>query len=682
MQNSSVISMQKISTILGVFVWVVLVCVVLFAMTLEDRFFAVSGNPIATLLQVQREVTVRSENDINWRPVATNQKFFDGDRVSTGVSSTVTIDFGDGKKGVVGPESIVAISSINQASGRSFIVNLIKGGIKPIVPKNAKSQLIVTSGSSTFYVEPGQSKGFTKPVGGTIREFSQKDRFPGVAKVPKSQSKTTISADFAAKAEQSKAIVVVDPTPTQSLAPPLAALPELTSQAQDLSEKTSGNYIDPTIDKVTKSTFKDSAAAPKPDASLLESLRSNVALKLGFTEGNTHLTSATPDFSATRPTSLTVTKSFESSEKTELKPVEIKRPVAVDPEVKEKGLSAKLLKSTPSARTASTELKNKTKGIDAVLPVLSDKELANRYLPQVDMSKIATVFHTTSRMADVKPMALDIPAIRPKAKIESSWSGGVEVTIGSQKQVHLASNGIAAVPIDGTRLKNAKLEMHDGVPCVRSEIRSFAKFEVSGKVKTFKGKEAKLIRFCSLAEFEMMMPIQITYSGFGKPFSDNSFFVSNEGSAAMNYRIVTNDSSDYLKLLPYLRRARGLKVESKVKMSSEGMFGARGSDIVIQYSLEAANTDYANKISRLLGHSVVYKGQQNAIMNTKGMSIEEFKEWVVKNTSEGRDVYVRMNGKLVPISRDFLTSREEVADFVRTTATTVYLDDVDIVYSK
>ncbi len=162
--------------------WFFMTFLILFAISYEDKYFAISGVPVATVSQLNRDVTVRSEDDIRWRPSKLQQGLFDGDKLATGADSGAVINFGDGKKGVLGPDTIVSINSIKQKNGKSFIVNLIKGGIKPVVQSGSNGQLIVTSGVSTFYVEPGESKAFSKSMEGSLKEFNSKDKFPKVNK--------------------------------------------------------------------------------------------------------------------------------------------------------------------------------------------------------------------------------------------------------------------------------------------------------------------------------------------------------------------------------------------------------------------------------------------------------------------------------------------------------------------
>lgn len=158
--------------------WVALVLLVCYGLRSQDRYFATTGKPIAFLKRTNEGVTYRGEDDLRWRNASRQQGFHDGDRLATGKQGGATIDFGEGRRGELGPDTIVGINSIQSSNGNSFIINLIKGAIKPHVPKDAKNSLVVTSGTSTFMVAPGESKGFTKPVGGKISEFDSKAKFP------------------------------------------------------------------------------------------------------------------------------------------------------------------------------------------------------------------------------------------------------------------------------------------------------------------------------------------------------------------------------------------------------------------------------------------------------------------------------------------------------------------------
>jgi hypothetical protein len=203
--------------LVGFAVWGSLMVAICVALTSEDKFFATTAKPIASIADPKKNVTFRTEDDISWRPVKKRQGFFDGDRISTGPSSSATIDFGEGKKGFMGPDTIVSISSITQTEGKSYIVNLVKGAIKPVVPAKAKNQIIVTSGLNTYFVEPGQERGFAKQSSGVIRELSHKERLASAVKTskPSATPKVFIVPQSTAKSIANMPSVSIPALPTE-----------------------------------------------------------------------------------------------------------------------------------------------------------------------------------------------------------------------------------------------------------------------------------------------------------------------------------------------------------------------------------------------------------------------------------------------------------------------------------
>ncbi|MCX6116010.1 MAG: hypothetical protein NT027_00570 [Proteobacteria bacterium] len=175
--DSTIATSKRTKVSLSV-VWLALATFVIYGLMNEDIYFASLGESIASVKNSSQDVLIRSEDDIRWKSAVSMQQIYDGDRISTSLDGSATIDFGDGKKGLLGPDTIVSVNSIKQKNGKSFIINLFKGGIKPVVPAGSMSQLIVTSGINTFYVEAGETKAFTKPVSGQIQEFKSKEKFP------------------------------------------------------------------------------------------------------------------------------------------------------------------------------------------------------------------------------------------------------------------------------------------------------------------------------------------------------------------------------------------------------------------------------------------------------------------------------------------------------------------------
>lgn len=161
----------------GAFVWLVAVAATAYALIAEDFLPRSSTKPVAYLKSSGRKISYRSEDDSKWKVAAKNQSLSDGDRISTGLGANAVIDFGEGRKALLASDTMVSINSISYASGKTFLVALFKGAVQFSVPKEAANQLIVNGGTTSFFIDLGQTRGFEKASGGMIREISGTDRF-------------------------------------------------------------------------------------------------------------------------------------------------------------------------------------------------------------------------------------------------------------------------------------------------------------------------------------------------------------------------------------------------------------------------------------------------------------------------------------------------------------------------
>ena len=168
------------SFILGV--WLVAVGSTAALLWHQDRFFATSGLPFARISTTTKDVTYRSEDDIRWKPISgSGQSIFDGDKLATGPASSAIVDFGDGRAANLGAETSVAMSTIRQSSGLTYIISLSKGSVavQKVKISNPKIKsafpIIIRSGGRDYQIEPGQEKGISRDDKG-VREFAGKHR--------------------------------------------------------------------------------------------------------------------------------------------------------------------------------------------------------------------------------------------------------------------------------------------------------------------------------------------------------------------------------------------------------------------------------------------------------------------------------------------------------------------------
>jgi hypothetical protein len=603
--------------------WVVAVVGVLLALNLEDRYFSVAGKSVAKMSQVNREVTVRSEDDLRWRPIKVKQGIYDGDKVATGPASEATIDFGEGRKGIVGPDSVVAISTIRQKDGNSFILNLIKGGIKPIVPKNSRSQLIVTSGTSTFYVEPGEAKGFAKPVGGTIRQFSSRERFPVVVTKSSTPPPAPVAQKFILPVSLVQVVEKLPAVEVQKIPPPKPIPVEPPPVVEQVAA------VEPEVSEV---------ASPEMVATPAVVASPEVV--------------ASPSPIATPVASPAVVAPAA--------PVESPIIASVSPVP-----SAAPLKAVEEVKPVAEQPKAVEKTIDA-----------SSSLPSIEEGSIPGDLYTLSSLKDVTGVVAKI-AVKANPKAPASAIHGLEVQIGSLKtKVNATQNRVAIQIAKGQLSANAS---SGEIPCAEIKIRGMVVVSDHGKQTDAIQSNGKIFKVCSLGDVAGKAPLSISLTNLAAPSSSTDVFKAPTAAQNYGFQFQLLNSGDVRKILPYVRSATGFKIAKGQALAPTGVFGVTMGKAVAQFSGSGFTPTIYDNIMKTMGYSMVYKGSSKALYDASKLNPEQFQNWISENTSEGKKVYIPMRGNLVPISRDFMSQRTEVAEFVQRSSKTLVTEKIEII---
>lgn len=553
-QSKQSFAMQR-NLLLGV--WVGLVVVVACGLMLEDRFFAIDGKPVAILKSMSKGVTFRAEDDVKWKVVGKNQGFFDGDRVSTGPGSNANVSFGEGRTVEMAQDTIIAISSIREATGNSFIINLVKGGIKPVVPDNAKHALVVMSGTSTFVVEPGEERGFAKPIGGSLREFSAKEKFPAHSKKPEPDHDRFV-------------------LPVTFTAPSLKDLPP--DEPEVLSVSTVIPVATPEIVQPTPVVTPKITAKPSPETTLVAKAKATV----------------------------------------------------------------------------------------------------KQMLPAIVESSVLPSYMTLDQLSDIAHI-LEIKVESSKL-VAPGYKGFVQVQSGEVKRELPIQDGLAKLKLTGDLLRVGAKEYIGPIPCVRLELNA--------GIRSDSGEQAQLndkgvvTKICSLQDAKAKLPLKVGIASVEAPLNDRKLFASTYRVGNYPIQMIVTKSSDYLKLLPYIRTAASFQVSAGAALTQVGIFSVDASKVVCQFGGSGFSPQIADKLMNVLNHSFVFKGNRSAIQDVSALSMDGFKEWISKKTDEGKNVYIRSKATFIPVSRDFMNERQEVAEFVKKASGTIFLDKVEIIAFK
>jgi len=215
--DESILKNRALRWTLGA-IWLALLTAVVLALRIQGSFFAMEGKPIAKLAFKKGYVQVRSEELVTWREVDLGNGFYEGDRVATGLNSKARISFSEGREIIVGEDSQIMITAIQQGDDYSFIVNLLKGSVEGSqrVRANRQSRKImplqIKSGAKVVTIESAKSVGLLKPVGAPAREYVPQ---------PVARRDTASVASPVGESPPSDAVPSSTPTPSPS------ALPEL-----------------------------------------------------------------------------------------------------------------------------------------------------------------------------------------------------------------------------------------------------------------------------------------------------------------------------------------------------------------------------------------------------------------------------------------------------------------------
>lgn len=159
-------SKSTVKTVLAV-LWLLAVLSLVYAIYVQDSFFARSIPVVAKIESPKGDVVFRNENKVRWNTASAGSQLIDGDRVSTGRSSSALVSFGDGRRLIVGEDSQVVISTITHSdSGMTFLVNLVKGSVIADSKKKCDKcrEIVLRSGGESFSVARGKKQGFFRDV--------------------------------------------------------------------------------------------------------------------------------------------------------------------------------------------------------------------------------------------------------------------------------------------------------------------------------------------------------------------------------------------------------------------------------------------------------------------------------------------------------------------------------------
>jgi hypothetical protein len=84
----------------------------------------------------------------------------------------------------------------------------------------------------------------------------------------------------------------------------------------------------------------------------------------------------------------------------------------------------------------------------------------------------------------------------------------------------------------------------------------------------------------------------------------------------------------------------------------------------------------------LLKGEFVFRGSRSALHDTRTRSKGDLVNWMSALLDKGKVLYILKRKKLYPVSKQFIKTNDEVAQFIDEQAKAVFLDKVEILHSR
>ncbi len=313
------------------------------------------------------------------------------------------------------------------------------------------------------------------------------------------------------------------------------------------------------------------------------------------------------------------------------------------------------------------------------LPVVANMDVGGSEI-QIT-SSIPTVNYTFDSLDALGPGSVALEWKEPLSP-PSGWNPALELSSGSvSKRILLKKGGRQALAwTDFGALKGQSNP--EGLSCVKLTIRGGAQVDgESGPKWSFK-KQGVETSLCSYKDAAANVPLVVGLSELAMTGPVRVGIFQQQAAQPLKFQMVVGTPSQYLSLLPLMGRVKYIKTSKVPGYSENGMFIAKSGKIVMQLAGAGFNATAADQMMSLVGGDFVFKGSRSSLYDATQLSVDQLKEWVAKSAQQGKKVYVHRSGTLLPISRDFLEERREVAAFVKAVASQLFVEKVEIIAFK
>lgn len=276
-----------------------------------------------------------------------------------------------------------------------------------------------------------------------------------------------------------------------------------------------------------------------------------------------------------------------------------------------------------------------------------------------------------------EPILTDLPA-------DAAWTPAVELySSAGKKQLALPKGGLS-LSLKTDDFGSLKSEtQRDGVPCAILKMRGGAKMTIRGKTVWTFSDSAKEVLICSYKDAGNNVPLVVglaSLAGDGNQ-SRGPIFPAPAGMG-LGFQMIVTTASQYNSLLSLMTQSSSFRVAKAQGLAENGVFVAKGGKIVMQLAGSGFNAKSADQVRELTGADLVFKGARSSLYDASHLSVDQLKTMVAQNMAQGKKVYVQKSGNLFAVSRDFLEERREVAVFIKSIASQMFTERVDIVAYK
>lgn len=685
--------------------WLVAVSVIGGVLLFEDRFFAVSGVPMAKVGMTSNSVTYRSEEDTRWKFLSdSGQLVFDGDRIATGRASSATIDFGDGRIANIGQDTTVSLSAIRQQNGMTYIISLPSGVVgvenrKSVERKNqAQFPIIVRSGGRDFYIEPNEEKAILngqkgpteikgKRVARAVLESAKKtlplnarSRVGAAPAGPSSKGAVISSIEQFIAAGGSAASPSPSPSSKQSASQSVGS--DVTSESEenfggrDAQIAAISPILLQSIAQDLAITIPDPPAVAS-DLSLSGSSPVSVVSDSNTPSGGLNPSSGDASLGLSDSTSLNPKKAPSSNsagkvESLDMKSAKNNAQLAKANGSKLAALSKTSISDKPNKDLSSAKPQLPTKPQPPPPPPVAGTEIG------LVTSAITAIYYSFKPLSQVKGSLGDLGWKNP-ANIPAGWQPILELTNGGKKkQITDLKGSQLSLNLEDFGPLTANSTM-DGLACADLGVRGGAKIsDVSGQRVSISKQEFQ-IKVCSYRDSFKNVPLAVGLSTMDGAASNWPLMFPRPPANDLKFQMIVDSPRLYLALMPLIERSPNLRVGKVASFSQSGIFIAKAGKVIMQLAGSGFTAKTADRMLKLTGGDFIYRGPKDALYDASSYSADELKDWVSKSVADGRKVYVHRAGNLLPISKDFLEERKEVAAFVKTVSTQLFTQKVDII---